>query len=72
MNTSHDDTSHGNSIAAWPAVITATIGVTIVTVGYLFSNGIMLLAGGVLTLVSIPLGAVLSRMGYGIAGKNNK
>jgi len=60
---------HGHSIAAWTAVLVAILGVSIVTLGVFFDMAILNIAGSVITVISIFLGTVLARLGYGVAGK---
>jgi len=72
MNSTHDEPGHGNSVAAWTAVIVAMIGVTLATLGYLFESSLLLTLGGITTVVSIALGPILAKMGFGAAGKATK
>ena len=66
MSNHENEPGHGHSVAAWVAVITAIIGVTIATVGAVMPDGTLLMVGGIVTLVSLPLGPVLAKLGYGV------
>lgn len=72
MNSNHEEPGHGNTVAAWSAVIVAILGVTLATFGYLFSSSLLLVSGGIVTVISIALGPVLAKFGFGAAGKNAK
>jgi hypothetical protein len=72
MSTEHDEPGHGNTVAAWTAVITAIIGTAVLTLGFLISNATMMYVGLALSIFSIPLGPVLSKMGFGLDGKKTK
>jgi len=72
MSENHDELGHGNSVAAWTAVIVAIVGVTLSTIGYLFASSALLTAGGVVTLVSIAVGPVMAKLGFGVSGKAAK
>ncbi len=72
MSVEHDEPGHGNTIAAWTAVITAIVGTAVLTLGFLIANSPMMIAGLVLSLVSIVLGPILSKLGFGLKGKQSK
>ncbi|MFN4846333.1 MAG: HGxxPAAW family protein [Rhodoluna sp.] len=72
MSSQHDEPGHGNTIAAWTAVITAIIGTSLLTLGYLISNSALMYGGLALAIVSIALGPILSKLGYGLNGKKSK
>jgi hypothetical protein len=72
MSSQHDEPGHGNTIAAWTAVITAIIGTSLLTLGYLISNSALMYCGLALAIVSIALGPILSKLGYGLNGKKSK
>ena len=72
MNSNHEEPGHGNTVAAWSAVIVAILGVALATFGYLFSSSLLLASGGIVTAISIALGPVLAKLGFGAAGKNAK
>jgi hypothetical protein len=66
MSNHENEPGHGHSIAAWSAVITAIIGVTLGTLGVVIPDGTLVTVGTVLTVLAIPLGPVLSKLGYGV------
>jgi hypothetical protein len=70
MTTHENEPGHGHSIAAWSAVIVAIIGVTIATLGVWLGDNTMTIAGSVVTVLSIGLGPVLAKLGFGVAGKS--
>lgn len=72
MSSEHNEPGHGNTIAAWTAVIVAIVGTSLLTLGFLIANSPMMVAGLALTLISIPLGPILSKLGYGLNGKSSK
>ena len=66
MSNHENEPGHGNSIAAWSAVITAIIGITIATLGIVLPEATLLVVGSILTVLSIPMGPVLAKLGYGV------
>ena len=66
-----DEPGHGNSIAAWTAVIVAIVGVSLATLGFLLKMDIATYAGAALTLTSIFIGPVLAKLGFGVSGKKS-
>lgn len=72
MSTHQDEPGHGNSIAAWTAVIVSIVGVAILTWGYMVQSDVLMYVGGAVTVLSIVVGPVLSKLGYGVAGKSSK
>ena len=69
MTTHENEPGHGHSIAAWSAVIVAIIGVTVATLGVCIADNTMTIAGSVIVAISIVLGPVLAKLGFGVAGK---
>ncbi|MFM8927351.1 MAG: HGxxPAAW family protein [Rhodoluna sp.] len=69
MMISENEPGHGHSVAAWTAVVTAILGTTILTLGLLLLNNSLLISGGVVTLLSIVIGPILAKLGYGVSGK---
>jgi hypothetical protein len=72
MSENSNEPGHGNSVAAWTAVIVAIIGVTLVTFGYIARLDAITYSGAVITVLSIVIGPVLSKLGFGVAGKSHK
>jgi hypothetical protein len=70
MTTHENEPGHGHSVAAWSAVIVAIIGVTLATLGVCITDNTITAIGSVITVVSIFLGPVLAKLGFGIAGKS--
>ena len=66
MSNHENEPGHGNSIAAWSAVITAIIGITIATLGIVLPEATLVVVGSILTVLSIPMGPVLAKLGYGV------
>jgi hypothetical protein len=66
MSNHENEPGHGHSIAAWSAVITAIIGVTLATLGVVLPVQVLVIVGSILTLLSIPMGPVLSKLGFGV------
>ncbi len=66
MTNQDNEPGHGHSIAAWTAVITAIVGVTIGTLGVVLEDATLVIIGSVVTVISIPLGPILAKLGFGI------
>ena len=66
MSNHENEPGHGHSVAAWSAVITAIVGVSAATLGIVLPEGSLVVVGAVLTVLSIPMGPVLAKRGYGI------
>lgn len=67
-----DELGHGNSIAAWTAVIVAMIGISLATLGWVMLSDLMMYVGGGLSVSALIIGPVLAKLGYGVAGKSAK
>ncbi|MFT4123938.1 MAG: HGxxPAAW family protein [Microbacteriaceae bacterium] len=67
---SHDanDPGHGNSPAAWTAVVIMLLAVTIGTVFFFLDVPALVWASVGLFLVGALVGYVLKRLGYGVGG----
>lgn len=72
MSEHQDEPGHGNSVAAWTAVVVAILGVSTLTLGYLTGMTTLLFIGAALSVISIPLGPIMAKLGYGLAGKPKK
>ena len=72
MSNHENEPGHGNSVAAWSAVITAILGVSVATLGVVLPQGALVIVGTVLTVLSIPMGPVLAKLGYGVNSTNAK
>lgn len=64
-----EELGHGHSVAAWSAVITANVGVTIATLGVCLPVDALTVVGSVITVLSIFMGPVLAKLGYGVKDK---
>jgi hypothetical protein len=62
------DPGHGNSPAAWTAVIIMLIAFTIGTLAFWFDIAWLVIASAVLVVVGGLTGFVLSKLGYGVGG----
>ena len=69
MSNHDEELGHGHSTAAWTAVITATIGVAIGTVGIVLPQENLVVVGLAVTGLGALLGPIMAKLGYGIAGK---
>jgi len=70
MTSEHSsDPGHGDSIAAWVAVIIIIIASGVATWAYYFDMFGLVWASGVVVILGVVAGVVLARMGYGIKGK---
>lgn len=59
--------SHGNSPAAWTAVLVCLVGFTVGAIGLIPDpNWVVFTIGVVLTLVAAPIGKIMSAAGLGI------
>ena len=67
---SHDnsDPGHGNSPAAWTAVVIILVAFTIGTIAFFFSIAWLVWASAALALAGVATGIVLARLGYGVGG----
>jgi membrane protein YdbS with pleckstrin-like domain len=63
------DPGHGDSIAAWVAVIIIIIASGVATWAYYFDMFELVWASGVVVVLGVVAGLVLARLGYGIKGK---
>ena len=62
------DSGHGNSPAAWTAVIVMLVAFTIGTFAFWFDIAWLVWASAGLVVVGAILGKVLSVLGYGVGG----
>lgn len=66
--TLESDPGHGHSPAAWTAVIVMLIAFAIGTVAFFLEIAWLVLASAGLLVLGALLGALLSKMGYGVGG----
>lgn len=71
MSTEHpDDPGHGDSIAAWTAVIIITLAVAAATLAFWFEMYNLVWISSAFIPVGVVAGVVLARLGYGVKGKH--
>lgn len=63
-----DDLGHGNSPAAWTAVIIMLVAFTIGTLAFFFAIEWVVWASVGLLLVGLLVGLVMKKLGYGVGG----
>lgn len=68
MSEHENEPGHGNSTAAWSAVITAIVGVSVATLGVVLPEVALVAVGSVITVIALPLGIALAKMGFGVNG----
>ena len=68
---SHDDSDpgHGNSPAAWTAVIIMLVAFTVGTIAFWFDLPVVVWASAGLLLIGALSGLVLKKLGYGVGGE---
>jgi hypothetical protein len=66
MATNGTDPGHGNSVAAWTAVILVLIGCSISTLAVWIADSTIFWAGVGVCVLGAIAGPVLSRLGYGV------
>ena len=62
------DPGHGNSPAAWTAVIIMLVAFAIGTLAFWFNIPWLVIASAGLLVVGALVGAVLAKLGYGVGG----
>ena len=62
------DPGHGNSPAAWTAVVIMLVAFTIGTVAFWFNLAWLVFASAGLVVVGLIVGQVLKKLGYGVGG----
>lgn len=68
MTTQHEEPGHGDSPAAWTAVVVMLIAVTIGTVAFFLDMPWLVWASGGLLLLGLITGWVMAKAGYGVRG----
>lgn len=72
MSENTNDPGHGDSIAAWTAVIVILIAFVAGTVAYWFDQPALVFASVGLAVLGLVLGFVLKAAGYGVGGSKSK
>jgi hypothetical protein len=62
------DPGHGNSPAAWTAVIIMLVAFTIGTIAFFFDLPFVVWSAAGLAVVGLIVGWILSKVGYGVGG----
>ncbi len=60
--------NHGNTPAAWTAVVVALLGFLVGGIGLMVGSMTMFWVGVALAPVALVAGSIMSKMGYGSAG----
>ncbi|MHB1171505.1 MAG: DUF6704 family protein [Lacisediminihabitans sp.] len=68
MSEDLSDPGHGNSPAAWAAVIIMLVAVTIGTIAFFFDLPAVVWASTGLFVVGLLVGWILAKVGYGVGG----
>jgi len=68
MSTQHGDPGHGDSPAAWTAVIVMLIGIAAGTVFFFLDMAALVWASAGIVVIGALLGFILSKAGYGVNG----
>ncbi|MEB4616264.1 DUF6704 family protein [Leucobacter sp. M11] len=68
MTTQHEEPGHGDSPAAWTAVVVMLIAVTIGTVAFFLNMPWLVWASAGLLLLGLIVGWVMAKAGYGVRG----
>ncbi|MCY7325482.1 MAG: hypothetical protein LH605_05045 [Microbacteriaceae bacterium] len=71
MTHDNSDPGHGNSPAAWTAVIIMLVAFTIGTVAFFFSIAWVVWASAGLAVAGLIVGIVLAQLGYGVGGSRH-
>lgn len=68
MSTHHEEPGHGDSPAAWTAVIVMLLGIAAGTVAFFLHQAWLVWVCSGVVLLGAVLGVVLSKAGYGVNG----
>lgn len=68
MSNHIDEPGHGNSPAAWTAVVIMLVAFTVGTVAFFFDVAWLVWASAGLVVVGLLVGWGMSRAGYGVGG----
>jgi len=66
------DPGHGDSVAAWTAVIIIMVAFAAGTLAFWFDQPLLVWASAALAVAGWVVGFILKRAGYGVGGKNSK
>ena len=68
MSTHHGDPGHGDSPAAWTAVIIMLIGISAGAVFFFLHNAPMVWVSAGVAVLGLIIGFILAKAGYGVKG----
>ena len=72
MSEQHIDGGHGDSIAAWTSVTIIMVAFAVGTAGLWFGIDLLTYGSIAIALIGVVAGPVLSKLGFGIHGKNKR
>lgn len=72
MSENTKDPGHGDSLASWVTVSIIMIAAAIGTLAFWFDQAAIVWASAVLAALSLPVGLLLKRAGYGVNGSKSK
>lgn len=68
MSTQHGDPGHGDSPAAWTAVVVMLLGIAAGAVFFFLNIPVMVWVSVGIVVVGLLLGLILAKAGYGVNG----
>ncbi|WP_165064559.1 DUF6704 family protein [Marisediminicola senii] len=68
MSADNSEPGHGNSPAAWTAIVIMLVAFSVGTIAFFFSIAWLVWASAGFVLIGLLVGNVLARMGYGVTG----
>lgn len=72
MTDNINDPGHGDSVAAWTAVIVILVAFVAGTIAYWFDQPALVFASAGLAVIGLVLGFLLKAAGYGVGGSKSK
>lgn len=72
MSENLNDPGHGDSVAAWTAVIIIMVAFAVGTLGFWFDQAPVVWGSAVVAVLGVPVGIYLKRAGYGVGGEKSK
>ena len=68
MSSDPDDLGHGNSPAAWTAVVIMLVAFSVGSIAFFFDVQVVVWISAIVALLGWGVGGALARMGYGVGG----
>lgn len=68
MSDNLDDPGHGNSPAAWTAVVIMLVAFSVGTIAFFYDIQVVVFISAIVAVLGWVTGGVLARMGYGVGG----